>query len=147
MTIALVDGLEITCGVCSITQPLENFSKDPKGKFGKTTTCKACAAQRSRESYKTRRQNPEWLKQHRRKYREANQIRKQWAVEYMGGKCNDCGGVFHQSVYDFHHINPSEKEGNPSSFLTKSEERLKEELAKCVLLCANCHRIRHFEGG
>lgn len=137
----------IECTVCRASLELENFSKDKRGKYGRTKTCKLCAAKRSRESYAIRRQNPEWLKQHRNKYKQEFRKRKQFAVELMGGKCFDCGGVFHQSVYDFHHLDPSEKEGNPSSFLTKTDERLKEELNKCVLLCANCHRIRHFKEG
>jgi hypothetical protein len=68
------------------------------------------------------------------------------AIEYMGGKCADCGGVFHHKVFDFHHLDPSEKDGRLTERLRcQSWNKLKEELDKCVLLCANCHRIRHIE--
>lgn len=35
---------------------------------------------------------------------------KEKAVEYKGGKCEKCGLIDHQSVYDFHHIDPSKKD-------------------------------------
>ena len=66
------------------------------------------------------------------------------AIEYKGGKCIDCNLVsIYPSVYDFHH-DSGEKEFNLSSKgITRSWEKVKAELGKCVLLCANCHRIRH----
>lgn len=66
------------------------------------------------------------------------------AINYLGGKCADCGGVFHRRVYDFHHVNPEEKEHTVAHMLRCQKwETVKQELDKCVLLCANCHRIRH----
>jgi len=71
---------------------------------------------------------------------------KQKAIEYKGGKCEDCGGVFHRRAYDFHHLNPEEKEGKLTQmFRSRKWEYILPELDKCVLLCANCHRIRHSE--
>ena len=70
------------------------------------------------------------------------------AVEYLGGACHDCGGKFPLPVYDFHHLDPTEKEHNLGNILRrKNFSEIEKELSKCVLLCANCHRIRHFEGG
>lgn len=67
------------------------------------------------------------------------------AVEYMGGKCLDCSGVFHPTVYDFHHLDPTEKEISPANALQRKWENAVKELDKCVLLCANCHRLRHYQ--
>lgn len=64
-------------------------------------------------------------------------------VERMGGICADCGGRFHPDLYDFHHLDPSEKEYQWTKLRLFSAERRQTELAKCVLLCANCHRARH----
>lgn len=64
-------------------------------------------------------------------------------IEYKGSKCEICG--FDKPVpacYDFHHIDPNSKEfriGGKSI----SIERLKAEVDKCMLLCANCHRELH----
>lgn len=65
------------------------------------------------------------------------------AILYKGGKCTDCGGVFIPEVFDFHHLNPSEKELKPSWLRYYTWEKAAKELDKCILLCANCHRIRH----
>lgn len=65
------------------------------------------------------------------------------AIEYKGGKCVDCGyNELHPEVYDFHHLVRNTKEFD--IFISiKSWVKIKKELDKCVLLCANCHRIRH----
>lgn len=48
---------------------------------------------------------------------------------------------------DFHHVNPDEKTKNVSALITyePSLDRLVEEIEKCELLCANCHRKEHYE--
>lgn len=66
------------------------------------------------------------------------------AVEAFGGACMECGGRFHRSVFDFHHY--GDKERSPSSmFANSSLTSLASELSKCKLLCANCHRMEHFD--
>lgn len=75
-----------------------------------------------------------------RRYR----VKKQ-AVEYLGGKCEKCNWIGDLSGYDFHHSDPNEKDFNPSAknLANKSWEIVKQELDKCQLLCAICHRIEH----
>jgi hypothetical protein len=65
------------------------------------------------------------------------------AIEYLGGKCVDCSGVYHQAAYDFHHKDPSLKDYQISG--KRVWEIVKQELDKCELLCSNCHRIRHYK--
>lgn len=66
------------------------------------------------------------------------------AIEYLGGKCHHCSIVSeHRSIYDFHHIDKTEKEADPGSLMHYSWKRIQKELDKCILLCANCHRIEH----
>lgn len=72
-------------------------------------------------------------------------IIKEKAIEHLGGKCVDCGLENAKScVYDFHHIDPTQKDFSISNN-SKSFESIKPELDKCILLCANCHRLRHNE--
>lgn len=44
---------------------------------------------------------------------------------------------------DFHHLNPSEKDLEVSLLTRYSTKRVKDEIRKCVVLCANCHRKLH----
>ena len=45
-------------------------------------------------------------------------------------------------VYDFHHIDPSEKEFSLSE-VKYNFDKCKEEIKKCILVCSNCHREIH----
>ena len=63
-------------------------------------------------------------------------------VNAMGGACQRCGGVFSLPVYDFHHV--GKKDGNPSELISNASiEKIADEMEKCILLCANCHRVEH----
>jgi len=69
---------------------------------------------------------------------------RQMAVDLLGGKCVVCGYCKEIKALDFHHIDESTKEfGLSDRGLTRSWEKTKEEVLKCVLLCANCHREVH----
>lgn len=68
---------------------------------------------------------------------------KKWAIEYKGGKCVICGiSNLPEVCYQFHHKNRNEKIDNPGHLMRqKPSIKLKNELDKCVLVCANCHMI------
>ncbi len=66
------------------------------------------------------------------------------AIQYKGGKCMFCGYLRCSGALDFHHLDESEKSfGLSVRGLTRSWEKIKDELDKCVLVCANCHREIH----
>lgn len=69
--------------------------------------------------------------------------RKKWAIQYLGGKCKDCGFSGHWAAFDFHHRDPSTKEYDWNKLKLKSKQAIMNELDKCDLLCACCHRVRH----
>lgn len=72
------------------------------------------------------------------------QLIKQWAVEYKGGKCEKCGYHNFISALEFHHLNPKEKDFCLSDRnLQLNWNTIQQELDKCVLICANCHRAEH----
>lgn len=66
------------------------------------------------------------------------------AIEHLGRYCAICryDGLTCPSAMDFHHPDPFEKDFAISARLT-SFEAIRTELAKCVLLCARCHREVH----
>jgi hypothetical protein len=60
-------------------------------------------------------------------------------------KCSKCGYNKCWSAIEFHHIDPKEKEVVVSELvLRKMTETRKEEVNKCITLCANCHRELHY---
>lgn len=68
------------------------------------------------------------------------------AIEYKGGKCQICGYSKYQGALELHHIDPKQKEFSISRRgHSRSWERVKREIEKCILVCANCHR--EVEGG
>lgn len=68
------------------------------------------------------------------------------AVEYLGGKCSKCGYNKCIEALEFHHKNPTEKDFSISrKGHCRSWARVKNEIEKCDLLCANCHREIHAE--
>lgn len=69
---------------------------------------------------------------------------RQMAVSYLGGKCAICGYDRCSQALDFHHLDESLKSfGLSQDGLTRSWEKTKQELKKCILVCANCHREIH----
>ncbi len=85
------------------------------------------------------------------------QNRKSYILEKKNVPCCDCGGKFPPCCMDFHHVEERDqllknrygtgKVRNGKSILSEMKTwsigRIDEELKKCVVLCANCHRIRH----
>lgn len=64
-------------------------------------------------------------------------------VEYKGGKCSICGYNKCLDALEFHHLNPNDKVFSLTCSDTRSFEKLKAEVDKCILVCANCHREIH----
>ena len=79
----------------------------------------------------------------RQHYRRARYIAiKDAAINLFGGKCSVCGFLWPRAVMDFHHIN--DKQSSISYLLSNgSAKAISEELSKCVVICANCHRLEH----
>jgi hypothetical protein len=59
--------------------------------------------------------------------------------------CVDCGYNAHHIALDFDHKDPTEKRFSISQKMQKSKAQLLIEIDKCVVRCANCHRIKTWE--
>lgn len=58
--------------------------------------------------------------------------------------CEKCGEN-HIACLDFHHKDPKNKKFEVGHLAARlSLKRLKEEIEKCIVLCANCHRKVHY---
>lgn len=83
-------------------------------------------------------------KQNVSKVQERRQKLKDMAIEYKGGKCLICGYNRCKSALEFHHTDPNQKDfGISKDGYTRSWEKVKLELDKCICVCANCHREIH----
>lgn len=106
------------CPCCSKLKTLEEFY-DRRGKKGGSVYCKKCSNEESRERA--------------RKF-------KIKCVEYKGGKCEKCGYKKYFGALQFHHLDPSKKDFGLAAVKKHSfDDKIKLELDKCILVCANCH--------
>lgn len=118
------DGSGKKCTKCLILQPLceyYNFTGSPDGL---SWECKSCNYQRKTDHAFTI---------------------KSICTQYKGGKCCKCGYNKSLSALDFHHVNQVDKLFRIARIqTTKLTAKHYEELDKCQLLCANCHREEHY---
>ena len=113
------------CPNCNLEKPVDEFyTRKERTRKNQSSYCRSCVNSMTVE-------------------RQRNI--KQKAVDYLGGKCYVCNYDTYIGAFDFHHLNPSEKNFSIAQVKLSSFERIKPELDKCVLLCANCHR--EFHGG
>jgi hypothetical protein len=66
---------------------------------------------------------------------------KERLIAHLGGECVDCGFDGHSAGFHFHH--EGEKDFGIARNYNRRFELLLAEVAKCILLCATCHSIRH----
>lgn len=72
---------------------------------------------------------------------------RKWFREYKATlSCISCGEN-HPSTLDFHHVEPRKGDRKVNKLVSEGHNKLtiKREIAKCVVLCSNCHRKHHFE--
>lgn len=82
-------------------------------------------------------------KAHDEKARRAR-VRKKLAVYKASRPCKDCGNKFHPEVMEFDHVRGEKLFQLSDAVRGKSLRDIATEIAKCDLVCANCHRIRTF---
>lgn len=91
-----------------------------------------------------------WHQRHRAKRLVKIYERKAAIYEYIQGiksqlYCADCGER-HPATLQFHHLNSEDKTFAIGKAVNRgfSLDRIKKEMQKCIVLCANCHAIRHY---
>jgi len=88
------------------------------------------------------------LKKFNKKYKKKENL-KEKVIKWLDNKklrkgCQHCGYKKHAIALQFHHIDPSTKEGSISEMHKNTLARFKKivkEIWKCIVLCANCHSI------
>ena len=127
------------CSKCKEELPLEAFYTSKKSKDGRQSYCTPCKKVNSAARYKAA---PEkWLDRNRRQRARNYTYVEQYLREHP---CVDCGNSDIR-VLEFDHVH-GEKAAEVSDLARGySLERLIEEIAKCEIRCANCHRIVTYE--
>lgn len=137
-------GTTKSCPRCQLSLSPAMFGNNRGSPDGKDYYCKPCASAKQKVYHKMRCEDPAYLAKHNQKSVDRAREKKAKAVAMFGGTCYDCGEEYPPHVMDFHH--EEDKEGNPSHFLgRRTLATALVELEKCVMLCANCHRRRHFD--
>jgi len=65
-------------------------------------------------------------------------------MKLFESKCCRCGYCRNYAALEFHHLDPKEKDFNWTKLRETQWSQIIEELKKCILLCANCHREEHW---
>ena len=125
------------CVTCKEEKPKDDFNKRSRAKDGFQDRCRSCCKAwyaANREKHKA---NVQAVNTRRRKRMKA------WMREYLSDKaCVDCG-IDDLLVLEFDHI-ADDKRANVSRLLHggHSLQCVTDEIAKCEVVCANCHRRR-----
>jgi len=128
------------CPQCQETKPEAEFYRD-RTQDRLYTYCKDCSSARSRNYHI---QNRTVIRERAKAYQ--NDQRLSQKLRLLGGRvCQECGEG-HPACLAFHHRDPSTKKFNFNApeLVGRSHAEIAEELAKCDVLCENCHRKLHW---
>ncbi len=114
------------CRYCGGDYPEDRFDvvKVVKGKTYRRRKCRSCQL----------------------KSQQARQVKlTEWFVTHKKTLCCSRCSISDYRVLTFHHLDPTQKEGNVSDMAKRgwSIQRVQVEMDKCIILCANCHLIEH----
>jgi len=128
------------CCHCKNVKPSEDFHKNKHHKDGLSSICKDCQHIYVNNHYKNNKQY------YIDKANKTTNNTRKWFKKYKNGlSCSNCK-INHPAVLDFHHI-ADDKEYVVSQMIAHGKSKIKilEEIQKCIVLCANCHRILHYD--
>lgn len=128
-----------TCARCKEQKPLDQFNRKTETQL--QSFCKPCNKEYQREHYLSNKEMYalKWAKWKKDFKAEAHTYLREAAKD----GCKVCGEKDYVCL-QFHHINPDTKISTVARMICDSVslDKVKEEAAKCEILCANCH-MRH----
>ena len=134
-----------TLKVCSACRQEKETGEFYRRGHGLQSKCKACQNAYHQLYYKNNRSRYV-AKNRRNKNRQRGRLRA-IVSEAKRRPCQDCGGTFHPWVMEFNHRDGgTTKEAAVADLVSKgcTDARLLEEIEKCDVVCANCHRTRTY---
>ena len=115
------------CIVCGLDRPLKQFSKHIRAKDGHDSRCKICVKAKNRSYYASK------------GYSQRRIDAQRYISQIKRAGCSICPEKA-ICCLDFHHTKDKIFTVAQKLLLNKG---LVEEISKCILLCANCHRKAH----
>lgn len=112
------------CSKCGIEKPITEFYKHGRNSKGEQTyrsDCKKCQHLYDANRYAVR-----------HTFEDAQRT-----------KCAKCGET-RKELLHFHHIDPTQKKFTIGKTRNYSLEKIQEEINKCIVLCASCHKKFHW---
>jgi hypothetical protein len=131
------------CGSCKKVKDLSEFNK--KSGRDHQSFCRVCDNKISRQRYAANKEH------HIKVIAERNRKYKKETDDYIrelktATKCADCNKNYHWFQMDFDHVK-GKKDRAVSVMVGQkvSLKKIKAEIEKCELVCANCHRLRTYK--
>lgn len=119
------------CNRCGEDKPQTDFYKRKVDTYYKH--CKKCHLAYPRSEKDRKPYDKKW-KEKQREY-----VRR----DKMSKGCQICNEKRHPHCLDYHHLDPTTKEFAPGQKYKVGMDRLIQEINKCAVLCATCHRLVH----
>lgn len=129
------------CGHCGEWKPRSEFHKHRGTADGLQRNCKPCNIEIAKQFHAQNLEHcRERISKRSRLLRQENFVR---LVEYLlEHPCTDCGET-DPVVLEFDHLR--DKEANVSALIHRPWRTVEEEIEKCEVVCANCHRRRTYQ--
>ena len=131
------------CRLCNQLQDIEQFYlRQDNGK--RHTACATCLSAKATQRNKDKREDRNaYMRQYLRDAKDGTRDRPSVTAIMCAKKrpCTDCGHCFPPECMDFDHTG-DDKARNVSAMACYTLEKVLAEIAKCEIVCANCHRTR-----
>lgn len=131
------------CSTCRTLKPLSEFRWRNKSKGIYSSSCRICQQTKAKIKWHSDAEFRDQTMNQRQSRLDRN---RQFLLDYMSDKaCVECGESDVRCL-DFDHIKRSDKKNLVTALIrsTYSIETIMDEISKCQILCANCHRKRTY---
>ena len=126
------------CSSCQVLKPVESFYKRSKSNDGLSVCCKSCMAIKYKKCRTSKKDHYRHVQSERERANRNNF--QEWKKTQRCILCDETETI----CLDLHHLDPLDKDATLSNVVRNwSWKRLNNEISKCVVVCANCHRKIH----
>jgi len=128
------------CTKCKIQRNEEDFAWKSKIKGTRTAECKECHRLYNKAYYIS---NTEKEKDRIYSFRDKRRLELHRLAADLKLKCKNCPES-RPAALQFHHLGDKERDISAAIVACWSNDKLLAEIAKCEVICANCHMVEHF---